>query len=97
MEKRIVDILNAVNARFYRDHAESFSQTRQNPWEGWFPIGEALDALAETARASGCAGMVLTCKECMIPYYRRFGFVNEGISSSVHGGAVWYQMRRVFT
>ena len=63
MEKPIVDILNAVNARFYRDHAESFSQTRQNPWEGWFPIGEALDALAETARYEtrildvGCGNM----------------------------------------
>ena len=63
MEKRVVDILNAVNARFYQDHAESFSQTRQNPWEGWFPIGEALDTLAKTERDKtkiidvGCGNM----------------------------------------
>lgn len=63
MEKRIVNILNDVNARFYRDHAESFSQTRKNPWEGWFPIGEALDTLAETMRDKtkiidvGCGNM----------------------------------------
>jgi hypothetical protein len=36
---------------------------------------------------------VLTCKEAKLHYYAKFGFVNEGISSSEHGGAAWYQMR----
>lgn len=44
----------------------------------------------------GRKGVVLTCKEEKIPYYAKFGFVNEGISESVHGGAVWYQMRLTF-
>ena len=44
----------------------------------------------------GCKGLVLTCKENMIEYYSRFGFENEGLSSSVHGGAKWYQMRLTF-
>ena len=26
----------------------------------------------------------------------KFGFKNEGVSSSVHGGVVWYQMRLEF-
>lgn len=26
-------------------------------------------------------------------YYAKFGFVNEGVSGSTHGGVVWYQMR----
>ena len=26
----------------------------------------------------------------------KLGFVNEGVSGSVHGGAVWYQMRLTF-
>ena len=38
-------------------------------------------------------GLVLTCKEKLIPYYSKFGFVNEGISESVHGNVTWYQMR----
>ena len=44
----------------------------------------------------GCLGIVLTCKEKLLPFYASFGFVNEGVSGSVHGGAVWYQMRLDF-
>lgn len=39
------------------------------------------------------AGLVLTCKTHMLPYYAKFGFINEGPSASAHGGAEWYQMR----
>ena len=45
------------------------------------------------AKAREYAGIVLTCKAELIPFYAQFGFVNEGVSASVHGGAVWYQMR----
>lgn len=45
------------------------------------------------AKAQGRKGIFLTCKEELIPYYERFGFVKEGVSQSVHGGAVWYDMR----
>ncbi len=49
------------------------------------------------ARAQARAGLVLTCKDTLIPYYSKFGFVSEGRSEkSVHGGAVWYQMRLTF-
>ena len=41
-------------------------------------------------------GVVLTCKEALLPFYARFGFVNEGVSKSEHGGALWYQMRLRF-
>ena len=41
----------------------------------------------------GREGLVLTCKEHKLRYYAKFGFVNEGVSSSEHGGAAWYQMR----
>ena len=37
-------------------------------------------------------GMILTCKERLIPYYERFGYRNLGKSQSVHGGAIWYDM-----
>ena len=41
-------------------------------------------------------GIVLTCKERLIPFYSIFGFQNEGVSESVHGNVVWYQMRLTF-
>lgn len=41
----------------------------------------------------GITQIVLTCKEKLIPFYQRFGFVYESVSASVHGGAVWHQMR----
>ena len=44
----------------------------------------------------GRKGLVLTCKDKLVHYYEKFGFVNEGISASVHGGAVWYDMRLTF-
>ena len=38
--------------------------------------------------------VVLTCKDRLIHYYEKFGFVNEGLAAkSTHGGAEWYQMR----
>ena len=48
------------------------------------------------ARAQGRNGLVLTCKEKLLHYYAKFGFKNEGISESTHGGAVWYDMRLTF-
>jgi len=48
------------------------------------------------AKAQGRRGCVLTCKEALVHYYARLGFVSEGVSASVHGGAVWYDMRLTF-
>lgn len=55
-----------------------------------------LGALLDRARAEGRRGVVLTCKAEKIAYYAKFGFVNEGVSRSVHGGVTWYQMRCTF-
>ena len=41
-------------------------------------------------------GVVLTCKDRLVPFYGKIGFVNEGVSESTHGGAVWYNMRIIF-
>lgn len=48
------------------------------------------------ARLQGRRGCVLTCKEHMVSYYEKFAYRNEGVSQSVHGGAVWYDMRLTF-
>ena len=58
--------------------------------------GQLLQCAIEDARKKGRKGLVLTCKEKLIAYYAKFGFVNEGISESVHGNVTWYQMRYKF-
>ncbi|KXS24736.1 MAG: GNAT family acetyltransferase [Bifidobacterium dentium] len=46
---------------------------------------------------AGRNGIVLTCKERLIGFYARLGFVDEGVSSSTHGNVVWHQMRLKLT
>lgn len=58
--------------------------------------GELIRQAISDAKEQGRKGLVLTCKEKLIHYYASFGFVNEGISESVHGNVVWYQMRLTF-
>ena len=58
--------------------------------------GQLLQQAIADARAQGRKGLVLTCKEALVHYYAKFGFVNEGVSGSTHGGVVWYQMRLKF-
>ena len=54
--------------------------------------GQVLERVIADARAQGRRGVVLTCKERLIPFYQSFGFENRGVSNSVHGGVVWYDM-----
>ncbi len=58
--------------------------------------GKLIRAFIDLAKEEGRKGLVLTCKEEKISYYASFGFENEGISSSDHGGVRWYQMRYTF-
>lgn len=51
-----------------------------------------LRKVIQTAEEEKRQGVILTCKEGLIPFYERFGFQNLGVSKSVHGGAVWYDM-----
>ncbi|MBR5816564.1 MAG: GNAT family N-acetyltransferase [Anaerotignum sp.] len=50
----------------------------------------------DDARKQGRKGLVLTCKKELVHYYAKLGFVDEGVSASVHGNVVWYQMRLTF-
>lgn len=59
--------------------------------------GELLRRAIDDAQKQGRKGLVLTCKERLIHYYARFGFVDEGVSEkSTHGNVVWHQMRLTF-
>lgn len=56
-----------------------------------------MNEFLQIAKVEGRKGAVLTCKEALIHYYEKFGFVNEGVSAgSVIGGVKWYQMRLLF-
>lgn len=51
----------------------------------------------QDAKGQGRRGLVLTCKDPLVHYYAKFGFVNEGVTeNSTHGGVVWNQMRLTF-
>lgn len=54
---------------------------------------ELINQAIKDATNQGRKGLVLTCKEKLIPYYSKFGFVNEDVSESVHGNVTWYQMK----
>lgn len=56
-----------------------------------------LERVIDDAQSQNRKGIVLTCKDALVPYYTKFGFIDEGISEkSVHGGVRWHQMRLTF-
>ena len=56
-----------------------------------------LERVIDDAQSQNRKGIVLTCKDALVPYYAKFGFIDEGISEkSVHGGVRWHQMRLTF-
>ena len=59
--------------------------------------GQLLRRAVADARQQGRRGLVLTCKERLLPYYAKFGFQDEGVTDkSTHGNAAWHQMRLSF-
>jgi len=53
---------------------------------------QLMNYMIEVSKVAGRKGVILTCKERLIHYYSKFGYVNMGVSKSVHGGAKWYDM-----
>lgn len=51
-----------------------------------------LNHLIKVSKERGKKAVILTCKDTLIHYYEKFGFVNKGVSQSSHGGAIWYDM-----
>lgn len=56
-------------------------------------IGSRLmNNFIEQARDMGKSKILLLCKEDLIRYYARWGFLDNGLSSSQHGGCRWHEM-----
>lgn len=51
-----------------------------------------IEALIAKAKASGMDAVSLACKDALVHYYAKFGFVLNGVSASEHGGAKWNDM-----
>ena len=107
-EGRIVGFINGavVNERTIQD--EMYEDTSLHDAEGSYQSIFGLDVIPEyqhhglasrlmrhmieETRKRGKKGLILTCKDRLIGFYETFGYRNLGVSRSVHGGAVWYDM-----
>jgi ribosomal protein S18 acetylase RimI-like enzyme len=56
---------------------------------------DLMNAYIDEVERQGRKKIVLTCKEYLVQYYEKFGFVNEGLSDSNLGGAKWYDLHKV--
>ncbi len=57
---------------------------------------DLMDALLVQARREGRRGVTLTCRDERVGYYESFGFTDQGLSASVHGGVPWHDMLLFF-
>ncbi|MFC7394790.1 GNAT family N-acetyltransferase [Scopulibacillus cellulosilyticus] len=53
-----------------------------------------LEHLEKEARKNKRETITLTCKENLIRFYENYGYLNNGVSSSKHGGVIWYNMSK---
>lgn len=53
---------------------------------------EILDTFIKQCKVLKKKKIILTCKEHKVDYYASFGFNNDGVAESTHGGAKWYSM-----
>ncbi|WP_078414754.1 GNAT family N-acetyltransferase [Priestia abyssalis] len=53
-----------------------------------------LSHLEKKARENNRETITLTCKENLIGFYENHGYLNNGVSSSAHGGVTWYNMSK---
>lgn len=59
--------------------------------------GQLLKQLESTAKDNQREGITLTCKADLIPFYEKYGYTNDGISASEHGGVQWFNLIKQFT
>ncbi|MNG25339.1 Acetyltransferase (GNAT) family protein [compost metagenome] len=55
-----------------------------------------LEEIEKLSLYNGRDGITLTCKQDLISFYERLGFVNHGKSESRHGGVEWHNLLKKF-
>ena len=56
---------------------------------------ELMQQFIQRSKNSGRKKVILTCKGRLVHYYESFGYINNGLSKSTHGGAEWFDMTLV--
>ena len=51
-----------------------------------------IEKMEELVKENEREGITLTCKQELVSFYEKLGFVNHGMSESKHGGVSWYNM-----
>ncbi|MEH7238534.1 GNAT family N-acetyltransferase [Bacillus sp. JJ1562] len=85
-----------------------FTEIKENPKTGGYQsvLGLAVSEQArnqgiakilikkmeELVKETEREGITLTCKQELVSFYEKLGFVNHGMSESKHGGVSWYNM-----
>ncbi|BBN97691.1 GNAT family N-acetyltransferase [Sporolactobacillus terrae] len=85
-----------------------FEQTAPNPDRGGYQsilglvvapncqgkgiASQLLRALEDQARENERLTVTLTCRQFLIPFYEKNGYINQGIAASEHGGMKWFNM-----
>ncbi|MCO7125398.1 GNAT family N-acetyltransferase [Sporolactobacillus shoreicorticis] len=110
-KNQIIGYVNGpvLSAPFITD--DLFDQTMPNPVSGSYQsilgivvapdyqkkgiAGMLLRAFEKQARAKNRLTVTLTCRESLIPFYQKNGYVNHGIAESQHGGIEWFNMDKM--
>ncbi|MEK5080757.1 GNAT family N-acetyltransferase [Solibacillus sp. FSL W7-1436] len=95
-----------ISQRYITD--DLFEQINENPKKGGYQsiLGVAvskktrnqgiarmlINQLEQLVKENGRQGITLTCRQELVSFYEKLGFVNEGTSESQHGGVSWYNM-----
>lgn len=107
-EGEILGYINGpvINQQYITD--DLFEEIHENPNRGGYQsiLGLAvsmrarnqgiakilIEKMEELVKENQREGITLTCKQELVSFYEKYGFVNHGISESQHGGVIWYNM-----
>ncbi len=107
-EGRIIGYINGpvLNQRYITD--DLFEEIQSNPnsggylsvlglvvnkdYQGQGIAGKLIEQFEKLAKRQLRCGVTLTCREALVSLYERYGYNNEGESTSQHAGIKWYNM-----
>lgn len=62
------------------------------PYRNQGIAAQLMNHFIQAAKAAARESVILTCKSHLVTYYESFGYINNGVSASTHGGAEWFDM-----
>lgn len=112
MNGEMIGFINGMVTEYDTIHDEMYEDAslhkKDGAWQSVFGLdvlpayrnhgyaAELMHNLIQEAKEANRKGCILTCKEYLVHYYEKFGYVCKGKSESVHGGAVWFDMILTF-